>query len=45
MTQPQPQLSQHVSTQDVSLTARFAISMAGMRTVAFSLLVDRALSA
>jgi hypothetical protein len=45
MTQPQSQLSQQVSTPVESLTARFAVSMASVRTAAFSLLVDRALSA
>lgn len=45
MTQPQSQLSQQVSTQDASPAARFATSMVSIRTVAFSLLVDRALSA
>jgi hypothetical protein len=45
MTQPQSQFSQQVSVQSASTTARFAASMISVRTVAFSLLVDRALSA
>jgi hypothetical protein len=45
MTQPQSQPSQQVSTQATTSTARFAASMGGVRTVAVSLLVDRALGA
>jgi len=45
MTQPQSQPTQPVSTQRTSSVARFAASMCSMRTVAVSLLVDRALSA
>jgi hypothetical protein len=45
MTQSQSPLSQQGSARGVSPTAWFATSMIGIRTVAFSLLVDRALSA
>ncbi|WP_181969849.1 hypothetical protein [Paraburkholderia sp. DHOC27] len=45
MTQLQTQLSQHVSISDTSPTARLVASMMSIRTVAVSLLVDRALSA
>ena len=45
MTQPQSQPPQQVSTQAATSPARFAASMSGVRTVAFSLLVDRVLGA
>ncbi|HEY1996200.1 hypothetical protein [Paraburkholderia sp.] len=45
MMQPQPQQSQQTSPQLPFSTLRFAASVSSMRTVAFSLLVDRALSA
>ncbi len=45
MNQPQPQQPQQVSSQRDRAGHPLAASMNGMRTVAFSLLVDRALSA
>jgi hypothetical protein len=45
MTQPQPQQPQQVSTQSATPASRFAVSANSVRTVALSLLVDRALSA
>ncbi|SDH46850.1 hypothetical protein SAMN05216466_11076 [Paraburkholderia phenazinium] len=45
MTQPQAQQFQQVSTQSAGPAFRFAASMSSVRTVALSLLVDRALSA
>ncbi|MEW6342634.1 MAG: hypothetical protein AB1704_18405 [Pseudomonadota bacterium] len=45
MTQPQAQQPQQVSGQSAAPASRFPASMSGVRTVAFSLLVDRALSA
>jgi hypothetical protein len=45
MTQPQAQQPQQVSSQSAAAVSRFSASMSGARTVAFSLLVDRALSA
>jgi hypothetical protein len=45
MNQPQPHQSQQVSSQRTVPASPVAASMSGMRTVALSLLVDRALSA
>lgn len=46
MTQSNPQQVQAVAAQSARpVTGSFAASMLGMRTVAMSLLVDRALSA
>jgi hypothetical protein len=45
MNQPQPQQPQQVSSQRAVPVHPLAASMNGMRTAAFSLLVDRALSA
>lgn len=45
MTQPQPQQPQQASVQSAVPVSRFALSTGSIRTVAFSLLVDRALSA
>jgi hypothetical protein len=45
MTQPQAQQPQQVSTQSATPASRFAMSANSVRTVAVSLLVDRALSA
>ena len=45
MTQSHAQQSQPLSTQRTVPVNRLAASLSGMRTVAFSLLVDRALSA
>jgi hypothetical protein len=45
MNQPQPQQPQQVSSQRAVPAHPLAASMNGMRTAAFSLLVDRALSA
>jgi hypothetical protein len=45
MMQPQSQLSQQVPNQNALPAARFAMAMDSVRTVALSLLVDRALSA
>jgi hypothetical protein len=45
MTQPQAQQPQQVSTQSATPASRFAVSANSVRTVAVSLLVDRALSA
>jgi hypothetical protein len=45
MSQPQAQQPQQVSSQRTALVSRFAASMSSVRTVAVSLLVDRALSA
>ncbi|MGF6570541.1 hypothetical protein ABH945_002652 [Paraburkholderia sp. GAS333] len=46
MTQPNPQQIQALAAQSVRATARgFSASIRSVRTVAMSLLVDRALSA
>ena len=45
MTQPQAQQPQQTSTQSAVPASRFVMSNRSIRTVAFSLLVDRALGA
>ncbi|AIP30308.1 hypothetical protein DR64_1663 [Paraburkholderia xenovorans LB400] len=45
MTQPNPQQVQALAAQPAAASGGFAMSMLSVRTVALSLLVDRALSA